>query len=228
MAPRNALIVEEIFNWFPNPVLPKVDHEPTFEDIKITIRLLNTNEIPVPSISGGGAHGHLGTIMTPMEYAVISATPWAEPRNPGPIPSIAHGTDPVDAAQLACLHDEFRRIHANLDNVEQALKRIILEAFDNMNTSQLENYLLQYANRPVLEMFLHLCTTYFFINPTQIVDNYNKMKATISLQELIQMLLKKLRMESGIEAQYVNIASSCSLTQAPSLRLAENGNGALR
>jgi hypothetical protein len=36
-----------------------------------------------------------------------------------------------------CLHDELRCIYTNRVNVDQALKRIILEAFDNMYTSQL-------------------------------------------------------------------------------------------
>jgi hypothetical protein len=48
-----------------------------------------------------GGHGHLGIIMAPMEYASISNTTWASPYEPGPIPSIAHGPDPVAAAQLA-------------------------------------------------------------------------------------------------------------------------------
>jgi hypothetical protein len=33
MAPHNALAVEEISNGFPNHVLPKIYHEPSFEDI---------------------------------------------------------------------------------------------------------------------------------------------------------------------------------------------------
>jgi hypothetical protein len=41
MAPSNALTVEEITNGFPNPVLPKIDNEPTFEDIQVTTHLLN-------------------------------------------------------------------------------------------------------------------------------------------------------------------------------------------
>jgi hypothetical protein len=58
MAPSNALTVEEIINGFPNPILPKIYHEPTFEDIQLTPRLLNANAISIPSMTGGGAHGH--------------------------------------------------------------------------------------------------------------------------------------------------------------------------
>jgi hypothetical protein len=37
MAPSNALTVEEIINGFPNHVLPKIDNEPTFEDIHVKL-----------------------------------------------------------------------------------------------------------------------------------------------------------------------------------------------
>jgi hypothetical protein len=69
------------------------------------------------------------------------------------------------------LHDEFRHIHTTRINVYQALKRIIFEAYDNFYSSQLENYVLQYANRSALKMLIHLKTIYGFINPTQLADN---------------------------------------------------------
>jgi hypothetical protein len=101
MAPINTLTVEEIINGFPNPVLPKIDNTPTFEDIQVTTLLLNANAISVPSMAGGGDHGQIGIIMTQVEYAVISAMPWVEPFNPSAIPIIPSGTSAVDAAQIA-------------------------------------------------------------------------------------------------------------------------------
>jgi hypothetical protein len=142
MAPNNALTVEEIINGFPNPVLPKIDNEPIFEDIQVTTHLLNANAISIPSMEGGGAHGHLGIIMTQVEYAAISASPWVEPFNPNAIPIIPPGTNTVDAAQLASMHADCRRIYTNRINVDQTLKKLILEAYNNMYTSQLEDYLL--------------------------------------------------------------------------------------
>jgi hypothetical protein len=64
MAPSNALMVEEIINGFPNPVLPKIYNDTTFEYIQVTTCLLNENAISVPSMADGGAHGHLGIIVT--------------------------------------------------------------------------------------------------------------------------------------------------------------------
>jgi hypothetical protein len=150
MAPSNALTVEEIFNGLPNPVLPKIDIKSTFEDIQVTTRLLNANVFSVPSVVGGGAHGHLGIIMTQVEYGAISATPWVKPLNHCSIPIIPVGTNAVDAAQIARMHDEFCRIYTNRINVDQALNRIMLEAYDNIYTSELEDYLIQYANSSAL------------------------------------------------------------------------------
>jgi hypothetical protein len=110
---------------------------PTFEDIQVTTHLLNSNAISIPSMAGGGAHGHLGIIMTQFEYAAISVSPWVEPFNPNYIPIIPPGTNAVDAAQPARMHAECRRIYTNIINVDQALNKLILEAYNNMYTSQL-------------------------------------------------------------------------------------------
>jgi hypothetical protein len=215
MAPSNALTVEEIINGFPNPILPKIDNEPTFEDIQITTCLLNANAISIPSMAGGGAHGHLGIIMTHVEYVAISTSPWVETYNPNAIPIVPPGTTAVDASQIARMHAECRRIYTNRINVDQAIKKLILEAYDNLYTSQLEGYLLQYANRSALEILMHLKKTYWFINPTQLADNYKNMTEPINFKYPIEPLFKQI--EDGVryanagaqpymEAQYVNIA----------------------
>jgi hypothetical protein len=105
MAPYNALTVDDIINGFPTPVLPKINHKPTFEYFQVTNHILNANAISVPSMSGRGSHGHLGINMTQVESYVISSTHWAEPYNPGATPLITAGTNAVDAAQIARLRD---------------------------------------------------------------------------------------------------------------------------
>jgi hypothetical protein len=143
-------------------------------------------------MAGGVAHGRLGIIMTQVEYATISTSPWVEPYNPNAVPIIPPGTTAADAAQIARMHAEFRRIYTNRIDVDQALKKLILESYDNMYTSQLEDYLLQYANRSALEYLMHLKHTYGFINPTQLTENYNKMTTPINFQDPIETLFKQI------------------------------------
>jgi hypothetical protein len=166
MAPRNALTVEEIASGFPNPVLPKIYHEPRFEDMQVITLLLSATAISFPFVAGGGAHDHLRIIMIQVEYADISATTWVNPFNHGTIPTIPACNNAVDADQIARMHDEFCCIYTHRINVDQALNIIILEAYGNMYRYQLEYYLLQYANRSALEVIKHLKQTYGVINHT--------------------------------------------------------------
>jgi hypothetical protein len=186
-----------------------------FEDIQVTTRLLSVNAISIPSMTCVGAHGHLGIIITQVEYATISTSPWVYPYNPNTVPIIPPGTTTVDAVQIVRMHAECRRIYTNRTNVDQALKKLILEAYGNMYTSQLEDYMLQYANRSALEILMHLKQSYGFINPTRLAENYIKMTAPINFQDPIDTLFKQI--EDGVryansgaqpymEAQYVNIA----------------------
>jgi hypothetical protein len=89
----------------------------------------------------------------------------------------------------------------------------MLEKYDNMYTSQLEDYLLQHANRSALEVLMHLKQNYGFINPTQITENYNNITAPINFQYPIETLFKQIEdgvhyagMQPYTEAQYVDIA----------------------
>jgi hypothetical protein len=59
-----------------------------------------------------------------------------------------------------------------------------------MYTSQLEDYLLQYANRSALEILMHLKQKYGLINPMHLAENYNKMMAPINFQDPIETLFK--------------------------------------
>jgi hypothetical protein len=138
--------------------------------------------------------------MSQVEYAAISASPWVEPLNPNDIPIIPPCTNAVDAAQFARMHAKCRCVYTNRINVDQALKKLILEAYDNMYTSQLEDYLLQYANWSALDILMHLKQTYGFINPTQLTENYNKMTAPINFQYPIETLFKHI--EDGV--RYAN------------------------
>jgi hypothetical protein len=63
---------DEVIAGFPHSSLPKVTGEPTFEDLKVMWRLLNTNAMSVSSYEGGGRHRHMGILMTNEEYFAIA------------------------------------------------------------------------------------------------------------------------------------------------------------
>jgi hypothetical protein len=81
---------DEVIVGFPHSYLPKVTGDPTFEDLKVIQRLLNTNArrilntnaMSVASYEGGGRHGHLRIIMTNEEYFAIAVDFFPVPNNP--------------------------------------------------------------------------------------------------------------------------------------------------
>jgi hypothetical protein len=91
---------DELIAGFPHSSLPEVTGEPTFEDLKVIRRLLNTNAMSVSSYIGGGCHGHLGVIMTNEEYFAIAADVLPLPDNPGASPKVVVGTTAAVIAEL--------------------------------------------------------------------------------------------------------------------------------
>jgi hypothetical protein len=82
---------DEPIAGFPHSSLPKVTGEPTFGDLKVIRRLLNTNAMSVMSYEGGGCHGHLGIITTYEEYFAIAVDVFPVPNNPGPLAAVMEG-----------------------------------------------------------------------------------------------------------------------------------------
>jgi hypothetical protein len=91
---------DELIAGFPQSSLPKVTGEPTFEDLKVIQRLLNTNAMSVSSYIGGGRHGHLGIIMTNEEYFSITAHVFPVPNNPGASAEVAVGMTAAVIAEI--------------------------------------------------------------------------------------------------------------------------------
>ena len=66
-------------NSFPFPTLTKIHGYPTFVSLLKLKNQLKTNAKSVSSDLGGGALGHLGLVLTPEEYALVSVTPFIFP-----------------------------------------------------------------------------------------------------------------------------------------------------
>jgi hypothetical protein len=96
---------DELIAGFPHSSLPKVTGEPTFENLKIIRRLLNTNAMSVASYEGGGHDGHLGIIMTHEECFAIAVDVFPVPNNPWPSAAVVAGMASAVIAETTRLHD---------------------------------------------------------------------------------------------------------------------------
>jgi hypothetical protein len=130
---------DELIAGFPHSFLPKVTGEPTFKDLKFIRRLLNTNAMSVSSYVGGGRHRHLGIIMMNEEFFAIADDVFPVPDNPGASPEAVVGMTAAVIAELTRLHCEATQVYRTYHNVDQAIRKLILEAFDNAYLNALSN-----------------------------------------------------------------------------------------
>jgi hypothetical protein len=184
---------DELIAGFPHFSLPKFTGEPTFEDLKVIRRLLNTNAMSASSYVGGGHHGHPGIIMTNEEYFAIAANVFPVPDNPGASPEVVVGTTAAVIAELAQLHREATQVYHTYHNVDQEIKKLILEAFDEAYLNALSNEVVSYANCTSLDLLTHLLTFYAMIAPTELTQNYERLNTPYDHNQPMETLFQQIQ-----------------------------------
>jgi hypothetical protein len=183
---------DELIAGFPHSSLPKVTEEPTFEDLNIIRRLLNTNAMSVAPYEGGGRHGHPGIIMTNEEYFAIAVDVFPVPNNTGPSAAVVAGMMAAVIAETARLHREATQAYRTYHNVDQAIKKLIIESFDDVYLDALSDEIVGYANCTSLQLLTHLLTYYAMIAPTELTQNYDRLNTpydpNLSIETLFQQI----------------------------------------
>ena len=90
---------------------------------------MKANAIAVVSDLGGGHFGHLGLVLSPVEYVLISNIPYVRPAHPGAL-IIPHGTAHHEAVRL---REDKQREHSFFGEtiqVEKALIKQIVASID--------------------------------------------------------------------------------------------------
>ena len=95
--------------------------------MKILKDEIKTNASSIYSDLGGGAHGHLGLVLTPQEYAHVSAIPYIQLVHPGPL-VIPPGTA-VGRQKLLCdAHKDACQQFKEMVDLEKVLVKQIVQA----------------------------------------------------------------------------------------------------
>jgi hypothetical protein len=184
---------DELIAGFPHFSLPKVTGEPTFEELKVIRRLLNTNAMRGASYEGGGCHGHLGIIMTNEEYFAISVDIFPVPNNPGPSAAVVAGTTAALIAETTQLHREATQVYRTYHNVDQAIRKFIIESFDDTYLNALSDEIVGYANCTSLQLLTHLLTYYAMIAPTELTHNYERLNTPYDPNQPIETLFQQIQ-----------------------------------
>jgi hypothetical protein len=153
-----ASTLDELIAGLPHSSVPKLIGDPTFEDLKVILRLLNTNAMSVSSYEGGGRHGHLGISMTNEEYFAIAVDIFPVPNNPGPSAAVVEVMTASVTSETTQLQREATQVYRTYHNVDQAIKKLIIESFDDAHLNAISDEIVGYANCTSLQFLTHLLT----------------------------------------------------------------------
>jgi hypothetical protein len=139
----------------------KIQGQPAYDDLRQLRDSLFANAAAIPSTRGGGAHGHLGMLMTPTVYATLSATPWVQPPVPV-LPALNNLTGPQIAEANRRYADDYKE-YLETNNLDKALLRQI--------TTTIEPVYL----KPIYEPYVGLLNRTCHYTITWLIDNYGKL-----------------------------------------------------
>ena len=75
--------IDYINTLFENPLLTKIQRQSTHVTLRIIKDEMKSNATSVSTDLGGGANGHFGLMLTPVEYINASVIPYVRPIHPG-------------------------------------------------------------------------------------------------------------------------------------------------
>jgi hypothetical protein len=84
-------------------------------------------------------------------------------------------------AEMTRLHREATQVYRTYHNVDQAIKKLIIEAFDDTYLNALSDEIVGYTNCTSLQLLTHLLTYYAMISPTELTQNYERLNTMFIL-----------------------------------------------
>ena len=170
--------VDYIHSVFEYPVLTKITGRPTYSSLKIIKNELKANAGKVQCELGGGNNGHLGLVLSDIEYALVNPTvPYVRPAHPGPNAPV--GTTQLLNTNLREQYKEDTRIFREANQVEAA---IIKQLADALPPHYLKKYRNQYSNQistHIRVILAELFKTYGAITEEQLAEKEATLRAHI-------------------------------------------------
>ena len=156
------------------------------------MQLLYGNAASLPTMLGGGKHGHIGIIMTPRLYTTLANTPYDSPPNPGITPTHAIGALAEIRQKNFLVHKEERRILYNRQTMEDALKSIIINAVDEVYIGELRNKYTGYLGITARDLLDHLLDRYGKITPADVEECKKQTNKPINATQAIDIDFKRI------------------------------------
>jgi hypothetical protein len=123
---------------------------------------------------------------------VIAVDVFPVPNNPGPPAAVVAGMTAAVIAETTRLHREATQVYHTYHNVDQAIKKLIIESFDDTYLNALTDEIVGYANCTSLQLLTHLLTYYAMISPTELTQNYERLNTPYDPNQPIETLFQQI------------------------------------
>jgi hypothetical protein len=96
-------------------------------------------------------------------------------------------------AETTRLHREETQVYRTYHNVDQAIKKLLIEAFNDAYLNALSDDFFGYANCTSLQILTHLLTCYAMIAPTELTQNYERLNTPYDPNQPIETLFQQIQ-----------------------------------
>jgi hypothetical protein len=96
-------------------------------------------------------------------------------------------------------------VYRTYHSVDQAIKKLILEAFDNAYLNALSDEVVGYANCTSLDLLTHLLTFYAMIAPTELTQNYERLNTPYDPNHRLRRSSSKSKMPEPLRSRGTTI-----------------------
>jgi hypothetical protein len=186
------LSVADIVAKFPVKTLPIITGEPDYASIGQIIQTLYGNEASLPTTIGGGAHGHIGLIMTTVLYATLTPMAYTVPDDPGPVVTHAANASPSIRERNTITYKEARRMYDNSANMDSALKTQIIDTIEDTYLCELRNKYTGYLGVTARYVIDYLLDRYGKITPADIAACKQRINEPIDASQPIDVYFQKI------------------------------------
>ena len=171
--------IDYVKSNFEFPVLTKITGQPIYTLLKKIKDELMANAASVTCELGGGLNGHLGLVLTPLEYTNVNVTPYNKPIHPGTLVIPGGNLPNYQRQEMRDDHKEAIRLAREADNVERALKKQLVKAIPEMYLQRFHNCLTNTFTDPLHVMLTYLFTTYGEITPEDLTSQKEKLETKV-------------------------------------------------
>jgi hypothetical protein len=115
------------------------------------------------------------------------------PKDPGPSAVVVVGMTAAVIAETTRLHREATQVYSTYHNLDQAIKKIIIESFNDAYLNALSDEIVGYAKCTSLQLLTHLLTYYAMITPTEFTQNYERLNTLYNPSQPIETLFQQIQ-----------------------------------